>query len=489
VPPFEIIRRPSLPPLAWHFSARAGQRPQLIAGDAVEVFDDGFLEGCLAGPVAATDLDSRSNVFGSGMCLRDGAPWFVGPSHTLEALYVHRSPDGYAVSNSLPFIVEVGSLTLPADVDYAGRLATLVRGFDDYDPLISRHADWDIQRVVYDNFTCDARGAITTRRKPEEAPLADVDEYVRRLKSILRDAFNNAASPKRRATYQPLASCSTGYDSLTCTVLARDLGGRDAITIRRARGGDDDNGAPLGTMLGMRVVEVDRKTTVSFDEAAEFLATGMGGEDVALLNFEPHLGGRILLTGFHGDRVWNPNQPPAPTLGRDDVVGSSLQEFRLRVGFIHIPVPMILARQHQRILELSRGAQMSGYTVHGDYDRPIPRRTIERAGVPRGAFANRKRAVSTLIFSTPRLLTELPVSPARAHGQLLHSMIWNVKMLAVRALVRLPGGKRLRDAVVGDWRIFEHAHPRNSALFVAAVEHLRGRYRLPAAPLTSRSSA
>lgn len=476
MPPFDILRRPALPLLAWHYESVRAKRPQLTAGAWVAVRGDGFLEGCFGGPFDSGALDRQANAFGSGMSMRDGVPWFVGPSHTLEALYIYRDPDRFAVSNSIAFLVEAASVSLPEDAHYARRFATAVRGFDDYDRLVARGDRWSIERVVFDNFTCDAHGAITRERKPAEAPILGVADYCDRLKSVLRETFANGATSERDATFTPLSTCSSGYDSLTCTVLARELGARDAITIRRARGGDDDSGAPLAALLGLRVIEVDRKTAVSLDEFAEFAATGMGGEDVAMLHLEPHLKGRMVLTGFHGDKIWDTAAAPSASMSRGDLSGASLQEFRLRVGFVHVPVPMIFARQHERIRELADAAEMRPYTLRREYDRPIPRRIIEQAGVPREMFGTRKKAVGTLVFFDSRLLNDTrPGLHSRHH--LGRAISWRAQMWAARVLMRVPNGKRLRDALVGDWRIFEHAHPRNSALFVTAVNELRSRYR------------
>jgi hypothetical protein len=57
-------------------------------------------------------------------------------------------------------------------------------------------------------------------------------------------------------------------------------------------------------------------------------------------------------------------------------------------------VPAIGAGDPLEVGHLSRSAEMAPWSVGGDYDRPLPRRIVEEAGVPRTAFAQRKLMVT-----------------------------------------------------------------------------------------------
>jgi hypothetical protein len=92
---------PDAAPLAWIYINRSAAEPELHHGREVEVFEEGFFEGCYAGDWKARDYDQVREVFGSGMRLRNGLAIFVPPSHTLEALYIYRTAQSWAVSNSL----------------------------------------------------------------------------------------------------------------------------------------------------------------------------------------------------------------------------------------------------------------------------------------------------------------------------------------------------------------------------------------------------
>jgi hypothetical protein len=75
--------------------------------------------------------------------------------------------------------------------------------------------------------------------------------------------------------------------------------------------------------------------------------------------------------------------------------GASLTEFRLRVGFVHLPVPLLTYGAQPSLHRISNSQAMRPWRVRNPhYDRPIPRRLVEEAGIPRELFGRRKRAVT-----------------------------------------------------------------------------------------------
>jgi hypothetical protein len=69
-----------------------------------------------------------------------------------------------------------------------------------------------------------------------------------------------------------------------------------------------------------------------------------------------------------------------------------LTEFRLASGFIQGAVVFIGARKRDDIFRITSSDEMKGWHVPGRYNRPIPRRIGEEAGIPREAFGQRKMA-------------------------------------------------------------------------------------------------
>ena len=109
----------------------------------------------------------------------------------------------------------------------------------------------------------------------------------------------------------------------------------------------------------------------------------------------PLLPGRLLFTGYHGDRVWS----IAPGYVSDHIVrgdpsGGSLLEFRLSTGFQHLPLPFAGCLNQTDVFAIATSPEMASWSVGGNYDRPIPRRVAETAGVPRHLFGQHKRAAS-----------------------------------------------------------------------------------------------
>src|SRR2546425_4606452 len=115
---------------------------------------------------------------------------------------------------------------------------------------------------------------------------------------------------------------------------------------------------------------------------------------------------RSLVTGYHGDQMWSKRpRTTSADIVRGDQSGLSLSEYRLWAGFIHLPVPFLGVRQIGDVSALSRSPAMAPWDVRGTYSRPICRRIVETAGVPRDAFGARKQTASVLFFERGDMLS------------------------------------------------------------------------------------
>jgi hypothetical protein len=96
--------------------------------------------------------------------------------------------------------------------------------------------------------------------------------------------------------------------------------------------------------------------------------------------------------------MWSESwRPSVSRLPPPELSGNSLNDFRLRVDFIHICLPYFGALQDPTTSALEDDPTMAAYRIGGYYDRPIARRLAEEAGLPRGSFARSKIAVSQLL--------------------------------------------------------------------------------------------
>jgi len=219
----------------------------------------------------------------------------------------------------------------------------------------------------------------------------------------------NMAAETRKFPYAFLGTLSSGYDSATITTLARRFGCTDAICFDKERGGDDDSGVELAKNLGISPLNVRQDAWRSqVRPEVPFLAADAQGVNVIFSGAGELLPGRVLLTGFLGDKVWGKNPGDvSENIVRSDQAGLDLTEYRLQRGFIHCPVPFWGIRQVADILQISLSEELKPWDIPGDYSRPICRRIVEEAGVGREMFGIRKKASADLFtisdsFLTPR---------------------------------------------------------------------------------------
>lgn len=412
-----VHRNAALPALAW-LARRTVDEWVFTAGQGVEVHDHGVFEGVWDGDFSAFRPDSCTYAFGSGAVWTDGELLFVPPRHLEECLFaLHREADSAVfVSNSLPLLftssgVAVGSSffdrvarTLKTHAFEQGR-----KGVDRVRPLIAADNEYQLYQCSFFNFLLDDSGRPVRQWVPASREFDTYEEYVSLLERKAGELFANGSSPERRVPLAPVATISSGYDSTATAVVAAHAGCRDALTLKVDILGHDDCGTQIGQLLGLSVTErahvmgprIDNLRPDSgadlFAEAAEFMATFGIGDDIMYLGFEQDLPAKMLVTGTWGDSIWAYESDVTSGLPVRVLFGKSLTEFRLRVGFAHLPLPFIGGRFAESAKRLSRHSGMREYSVGGDYDRPIPRRIVEEAGVPRGTFARRKLATAPLL--------------------------------------------------------------------------------------------
>lgn len=388
------------PPLAWVATCRPGSvTVDVLHGDRVERRPRWFCEGAWAGPYVAGDFDRTDLVFGSGARLREEGVVFVSSGSTVDRLQSLRFGEGIWVSNSLPCLLAMAE----ADIDplyrrYRDDFETIEGGLRFYKDTLETSRG-QVRLTYFDNLHWDG-SSLTVVGKPDVLrDFGSFSAYTSFLERSIVELARNAAAAERDHPYGLLGTLSKGYDSPAVACLARAAGLRVALTFGQARGGEDDAGFQVGAVLGVAVEAVRRDAWTQVPMAeVPFLAAEAGGEEVHFRGAERLLSGNLLLTGFHGDYVWTTRTRRLGShLTWKDPTGLSLSEYRLWAGFAHCPVPFMGARQVADIDALTRSPELAPWRLGGSYDRPIPRRVLEEAGVPREAFGMRKRAVNVLI--------------------------------------------------------------------------------------------
>jgi hypothetical protein len=390
---YESIERADFPLLGWLVSLR--DTPFVQHGKDVELLPSGIVEGCWDGPFADGAFLGANNFFGSGMTITNKVTYFSPPSHTMDGLFlaIHRG-DPF-VSNSLWLLFREIKIKIEEKHPYTSKIATRIFGIDDYSQLIFDSSESKIYRILYDDFYLVEDQPNCQRRSlgPSITSFSDYQEY---LLKVLKDCVDNAQSIERKQRYHLLTSCSSGYDSSAASALAAKVGCRQAVTLRSARGGADDSGKPVADQLGLSCVE--RPRLAPDERIVEFLISGGGGTDYPMAAFADELPRTVFFSGCAGDLVWGVGKTDDRSLANRGRSGDSLSEFRLRLGFFHIPTPIIAARRRPEIAALNDLDELQPYRIGGTYDRPIPRAIVEKAGVSRNSFGQQKNAVATILF-------------------------------------------------------------------------------------------
>jgi len=393
---FAYERIESLPKLAW--CARVEGRSDVVTvlhGPGVETRPDFFIEGAWDGPFEAGEIDQSSVLMGTGGRVHSDHVVFCPPGHTLDRLFHIRRHGRVYLSNSLPFLLRQAGLSL--NLAYRYYLADLCSVRYGLRSCVSEfptaeHVSVHIQ--YHHNLRLDANLDVSVQEKALPPAFEDFGAYRHYLAGSLRGVCDNAAASGRRVQYDEMvATLSSGYDATCCASLAAEAGCKRGVTFRDRQ----DSGRPVGEALGMEVSELDagRYRAMTGTPEAELVSCGEISQ-IYWAGLEDIVRQRIVLTGFQGDRIWGRF---VHGLSRDIVRGSppgaGLAEFRLRVGFVHVPLPFVGCRRELEVHRITALPEMRPWLLGTRYDRPIPRRIAESMGVPRAAFGQCKKNQAT----------------------------------------------------------------------------------------------
>jgi hypothetical protein len=484
---------PAWPPGAWLACCHThSDTIQLTHGRNIEVTPEWFGEVVWAGSYTAGAFDETDVVFGSGGRIRGRQVTFVSPASTVDRLHSLQRDGRAWISNSLALLSTATAARLdPAYPRYAPDLRSIVNG-------LSRHRDTldtsagTIRLTYYDNLTWDGTAL---RPAPKPTPWRDFGSFAAYrgfLDGALAGMAANMADGARAHPYRFLGTISSGYDSATVATLARPHGLREVVTFTTSRTGEPDSGAEVAAALGLERIEVPRDAWRNGElPEVPFLAADGKGEDVYFAGAAGRLEGRVLLTGFHGDKMWDEQTTAtSPDIVRGDQSGLSLSEFRTRAGFVHVPLAFLGVRQIKDIRALSVSPAMRPWHTRPDYSRPICRRIVEEAGVPRAAFGQRKNAASVLFYDRGSALSSASLSDYAAwlrdrglgsassgNRQMVHRFC----AAAADGLLDAGGGLRLTRVLAA--RLARYSwEPLSRHLFPWAVERAAHAYRRGSLP-------
>jgi hypothetical protein len=328
---------------------------------------------------------------------------FVASTALTDRLVFAEEGANLRVSNSLALLLAVTGASLDPTHEYRAESGFLAAGLDRYERRFRvRHPRGiTFGQFYHESLVLSPRG-IEFRSRGQIHEFPTFAAYRSALRGAVHALMTNARNPKRRWMFTPYTSASAGYDSAGVSVLAREAGTEFCYSKRRSNssvlsGSISDDGTPIARLLGYETREL-RSGRMARHEVL-FRAVSRVSPELAFdtLMEEIRESGRlgVVFTGFYGDTMWGiaSDRDEAAQMRWPSPSGLSLGEVRLHAGAVHVAVPFLFGRSGASIARISRSEEMLPWRVGGDYDRPIPRRILEEAGVPREWFGRRKRAI------------------------------------------------------------------------------------------------
>ncbi len=361
-------------------------------GSRVETRPKWFCEGVWDGEFDAGDFDLTDVFFGSGARIRSGILTFVPSAATVDRLQYFRRGERLFVSNSLACLYAMEPSWLdPCYMGYKDFFRSITKGIDHYEKDVHEGGP---TLLYFKNLAWDGCEPIVFDKPNPRRDFGSFEQYVDFLSSSLAKIGSNIKSVDRGFTLKMIGSASSGYDSPAIAAVARSAGLREVLCVANARGGDSDSGEEIANQLGLDAIVINRFAWREKEHSEiPFIAGDAAGGDVFVSGAEAYLTNSVFITGYHGDKVWEKNTSSlSRNIERGDPSGLSLTECRLNMGLIHVPVAFMGVRDMTAINAISKSPELSPWDIGGRYNRPICRRILEEAGVPRTLFGQKKNA-------------------------------------------------------------------------------------------------
>ena len=314
---FEYQSVSEWPSHAWIARLVAGDgRIPVWHGSGVQVGDDWYSEAVWDGEFGEGGFDATDIVAGSGARRRGAVVTFVSAGSTVDRLQYLQRNDATFVSNSLVCLLSQTGLGVSvAYPHYPRDFDSIVKGIRDYTSTLPVGDGKPVQLVYFDNLQWDGATLRRSTKPCADRSFRTFDQYHGFLNRSLERLAENMADPGRSLRYRMLGTLSTGYDSATVTALAARFGLQEVLCFER--GNDRDIGTRIAHYFGVTPIPVNvhawRK--LPFPEVS-FIAGDAFGEEVHYSDAADRLHGRLLLTGYHGDKVWD-RDTPSPCLTPD----------------------------------------------------------------------------------------------------------------------------------------------------------------------------
>lgn len=406
-----------IPRLGWLATVSSAGQITVVHGSTVETHPEWMVEGVWDADFKDGMFHQSENFFGSGIRIFRNEIYFVASSSFLDRLIYCIDGSNVLVSNSLLLLMGKTGARLDPDHDYVSESKGVARGVRNYNRnfKIIHPTIQNFNQIYYENVVWSS-GKIRTETRTLPRKIMNYGEYISLISDTLGRLRENFEDRKRSTPIEGVTTISSGYDSTATSCLVKDIGVKIAYTSIKSNSAapallfDDrtrDDGSPIAKKLGLQVKYLNAAQDVSEDEMY-FLTTicpkiqGTLLCEIALdkigIEAERQNKTTIVFFGNWGDTVWDTYPLPScltDQITRRDNTGNSLSEIRLKNGYINVCLPTMYGANIVDIFKITNSDEMAPWRLGNKYDRPIPRRILESAGVARKAFGIRKKAMVT----------------------------------------------------------------------------------------------
>lgn len=396
----------ALPQLAWVASMPlSGGEVRVVHGCAVERADRWLVEGVWDAPFDRGEFHTSEAFFGSGLRVEDHRTVAAASTGLVDRLLYFVNAGRLTVSNSLVTLLAVSGARLDLDHHYGPDCSASLRGLfgQPYGLRVDAASGIQFQQIYHGNLVV-AGGTVSIEMRSRSRAFDSFESYVGELRATLLRVRDNFMSTERRVPVRAYTTLSSGYDSAAVACLARELGVTECFTTRpdatRKGWASLEDGAAIADALGLEAHLLQPPSERTTADEQYFLAPTQWGSELIFHDMARLIGDSggtaVVFTGYHGDKVWDvatAGRYLADDIFRGDTSGLNLSEIRLKSGFFNVAVPFLFARNIRALVDIARSPAMHPWRLGNDYDRPIPRRIVEEAGVPRSLFGRDKRVV------------------------------------------------------------------------------------------------
>lgn len=398
------VVKQKLPPLAWVALVK-GSVTTVYCGKNVETKENFFVEGAWNGDFSSGNFATSDWFCGTGGKIDKNTMIFSTPSHVTSGLFV-ATKAGVIVSNSLHLLCAYADFHLDAQyLNYETDFNTILFGINRYKEQIhilgKNEQIMDVKVCYYRDIHVDENGNISVQKKKKTEPFCDFNDYYTRLTSAIGGMVRNSQDPSRNLKYGLVTTISKGYDAPCCAAVAHLFGCDTAVTFEPIGKYAEDSGIEIAKRLGYKnIIERDADSYKRMNMIeAEAIASGDLGTDFQFAAFDDVFAGNVVFIGERGDKIWAKSFPTCnDSFAFDDfITGTGASERKLWIGYISVPLPLYGASAWPSIQQIAQSNEMDDWSLGNNYDRPIPRRICEDAGVAREMFGMNKHGAGIIL--------------------------------------------------------------------------------------------